>query len=225
MPAKGVYGLASKEFPEPIFNRAMFTRPPINPHEMLGKISKAFIARSTTPSFFVQTSCGFARLRGALAEAGLRRLGRYFVLQEQESMSRADNGIEVHEASKSELKAWSRAYLKAFYGDEALLSEVHRSLLKANSVRGNRIILAERKGEVAGTMALHTIRGCTGLYCLGTVPEMRGSGVASRLLAEAHDITSKLETKLVLQVFESDGVEEFYLQRGYARAFAEEIFG
>ncbi len=102
---------------------------------------------------------------------------------------------------------------------------MHSSVRRAKTEGTNKLMVAEWKGRVAGTMALHTSNGCTGLYCLGTVPDVRGQGVASSLLYAAHEVSTRLGTTLVLQVFESDNVERFYLKNGYARLFSEEIFG
>ncbi len=221
-PAEGAYALSSGEFEEPLFNRVFFTRPP-KPKD-LEKIAKAFAARGARPSFFVLTDDRYSGLRKALRAEGFRKEGGFHVMEERRLGVSAASGVDVHEASGKELEAWSRTYLKVFYGDEALLPLVLRCVRRAKADESDKLVVAEQEGGVVGTMALHTDEGCTGLYCLGTVPDRRGGGVAGSLLAFAHSVKSDLGTKLVLQVFESDGVEQFYLRRGYERVLSEEIF-
>ncbi len=224
-PAQGVRALVSREFAEPIFNRALFLRPPRDADGTVDQVVTEFRRRGTKPSLFVKEGDDYADVRDAASRAGMRRTGRLVIMEEVGLEPRGGEGVEVRQASKSELTDWTRAYLRAFYDDEALLSQVSKSVAKARSSRANRLVLASRDGEAVGTMALHTERGCTGLYCLGTVPSARGAGVAGSMLVMAHEVASALRTKLVLQVFESDGVEQFYAERGYRRAYVEEILG
>ncbi len=221
-PAEGAYALSSSEFEEPLFNRVLLTSPP-KPKD-LEKIAAAFAERGTRPSFFVQTDDRYSGLRGTLRAEGYRKEGDFHVMEERRLGVKAASTVDVHEASGKELEAWSKTYLKVFYGDESLLPRVLRCVRRANAKETDKLVVAEQEGAVVGTMALHTEEGCTGLYCLGTVPDRRGGGVAGSLLAFAHSVRSDLGTSLVLQVFESDGVEQFYLKRGYERVLSEEIF-
>ena len=221
-PAEGAYALSSSEFEEPLFNRVLLTSPP-RP-KGLEKIAGAFVARGARPSFFVPTDDRYSGLRKALRAEGFRKEGGFHVMEEKRLEVKAGSAVDVHEATRRELDAWCRTYLEVFYGDETLLPQVLRCVRRAKAKESDKLVVAEQEGRVVGTMALHTDEGCTGLYCLGTVPDRRGGGVAGSLLAFAHSVKSDLGTKLVLQVFESDGVERFYLKRGYERVLSEEIF-
>ena len=224
-PARGATGLFSLEFPEPLFNRVLFLSPPRDPYQTVREIIRQFRSLGGPPSFFVLDSERFSLTRRAIGENGLRFKDRFLTLELVAPKLHRDRMTSVREASDLELEVWSRTYLESFYGNEVLLEEVLRSVRRSSLKRSNRLLLALRNGKVAGTMALHVSNGYTGVYCLGTVPSMRGKGIASSMLVAARDVASRLRTKVVLQVFEADKVEEFYVARGFRRVYAEEILG
>ena len=224
-PTRESYGLLSKGFPEPLFNRVVFLSPPKNPHKLIPEIVRHFRANGVSPSFFAQDTQKFAPTRTAIVENGLRRIDRFLIMELLEPRFQHDGMTSTHMVQRSELVLWSRIYLKAFYGNEILLEEVLRSVKTAHLKCDNRLLLATRKGKIVGTMALHVSDGYAGVYCLGTLPSMRGKGVASSMLAVAHEYASKLQAKTILQVFETDGIGDFYMERGFRRLYDEEVFG
>ena len=213
----------SHDFQEPAFNRAIFTDPPEDPEGTVPRILGKFRASGSRPSLFVPGGREFGPLLRAAERNGFRKLDRFLVMVLDEPRLDVDSAVGVRTIAHPDAGEWSLAYLEAFYGDDALLDKVVHCVRNSLAKRSNRLLLAERGGEAAGTMALHVGGGFVGLYCLGTVPSMRGKGVAGSLVWSAQQMAERLGTKVILQTFESDGVEEFYLRRGFRWAFAQEV--
>ncbi len=219
-----VYGFSSKEFPEPAFNRVVFHRPPKEPGKVVRDLVTEFRDSGIAPALFIPESPEYAPTSEAALALGLRQADRFLVMVLENPRIDKDEATTVREIAREEAGEWSLAYLQAFYGDDTLLDPVARCVGRALGSNDNRLLLAYRGGESAGTVALHAGGGFVGVYCLGTVPAMRGKGVASSLLRVALQQAEESRTKVMLQTFEADGVERFYLQRGFVRAFAQGVF-
>lgn len=221
-PSPGSYGFMSKEFPEPLFNRVVFTRPPKHPEESVEGIIGWFKVKGAFPAFFVKPGPSFAPLKEALAAAEYKVADGFEVMELSEPNPGASPDVEIQDIGLNETDLWSRAYLESFYGELSLLPKVKRRVRSTVRRKSNRLLLAKRGKEAVGTMALHTERGYTGLYCLGTVPSMRKRGIAGSLLTVAERHAEQKGTRLILQLFKSDGVAKFYTDRGFRTVYVEE---
>lgn len=219
-----VYGFYSKEFPEPAFNRVVFRRAPRDPRRIVPNIVSGFERAGSTPALFIPEGSEYDPTADAAAAEGLSQSDRFLVMVLENPRIDRDEATAVKEVDSGGLKEWSLAYLEAFYGDDGLLEPVVKCVGRAFAQKENRLLLAYRGEESAGTVALHSGGGFVGVYCLGTVPAMRGKGVASSLLRVAHQQALEGRTKVILQTFEGDGVERFYLQRGFVRALTQRVF-
>ncbi len=222
-PAKWAYGLFSEAFQEPLFNKVVFLRPPDDPEASVGRVFEQFERKGGRPSFFVTEDRAFLPLRSAVMARGLRPADKFVTLALTGSAPSSHSGTSVREIANNEVEVWTRAYLEAFYGEQTLLGTVLPCVAKSQARRSNRMLLAVRDREVAGVTALHVSHGYVGVYCLGTTPSMRGNGVASSLLAEARSVALKEGARVILQVFAQDGVESFYIQRGFSRAYSQDV--
>lgn len=222
-PFRGAFGLTSREFDEPLFNRVIFLDPPASPKRAVEEALAKFNSRGAKPSFFVEESPSYASAREAVEGAGLRRTGRFLILQKRKPSSETKS-IEVRKSLRKDLDSWAQAYIEAFYGRRGPLDEVSRCAKRAIADGKNSLLLAESDGVPAGTAAIRLEAGYLGVYCVGTVPKMRRRGVAGSLLAYAERTASEAGVTTILQVFENDEVESYYTKRGFRRAFSEEIF-
>jgi hypothetical protein len=64
----------------------------------------------------------------------------------------------------------------------------------------------------------------SGVYCVGTLPDMRGVHVASTMLDFSNKLAVSEARKLILQTVLSDSVEPFYLKLGFRRVYLKELF-
>ncbi|MDG7033625.1 MAG: GNAT family N-acetyltransferase [Nitrososphaerota archaeon] len=77
--------------------------------------------------------------------------------------------------------------------------------------------------EVTGVLAIFRTKGIAGVYCVGTTPEHRREGVATSLLSKAKEIADSEGRALVLQTLKSDGVLNFYLDRGFEPLYTKAV--
>jgi GNAT superfamily N-acetyltransferase len=116
---------------------------------------------------------------------------------------------------------WAAAYLLAFYGNEDLIRIVRPIVGRLLRTKEATLFEAKVGRKTAGVMAVFRTEGLAGVYCLGTVPEYRGSGVASGFLSSARELADSEGRKLVLQTLASDGAYAFYHRRGFAKLYAK----
>jgi len=215
----GCYLLTSEEFAEPFFNRAGA----LSCEGIAGAASWAeerLRAQGLPSTVLVFESCAGAT--DALLASGYRAVDTMVVLVSKSAIP-GSGGAEPVVDTSSSAGPWVSAYLRAFYGTEELAGSVipiARRLLKAKPAT---LLEAKIGGRVAGTLAMFRTRGLAGVYCVGTVPEFRKMGVATRLLARAREIADAEGRVLILQTLASDGAEPFYLQRGFDRLYSKTI--
>jgi GNAT superfamily N-acetyltransferase len=215
----GCYLLTSEKFTEPFFNRA-------------GALSCDGVARAASwaeeemparglPStVLVFESCvGGAR---ALLASGYRTVDTMAVLVSKGAIART-RGEEPAVYASSSAGPWVSAYLRAFYGSEELAGSVIPIVNRLLKAKAATLLEAKVKGRVAGSLAMFRTGGLAGVYCVGTVPEFRKMGVATRLLARAREIADAEGRELILQTLESDGAGLFYSQRGFQHLYSKMI--
>jgi GNAT superfamily N-acetyltransferase len=63
-----------------------------------------------------------------------------------------------------------------------------------------------------------------GVYCVGTLPQKRGRGIARSMLQRSEVIAQSEGCKIMtLQTIESDNVTPMYLKLGYAMEFERNV--
>jgi N-acetylglutamate synthase-like GNAT family acetyltransferase len=132
--------------------------------------------------------------------------------------------LVLETVTEGKLERWATVYLEAFYGDTKIMEVVVRTLGRVSRNKDATLILASRDGKPAGCLALFRSQGVLGVYCVGTVPDMRGEHVASTMLDLASKLAIKENRKLVLQTILSDSVEPLYLKLGFKRLYLKELF-
>jgi GNAT superfamily N-acetyltransferase len=213
------YTLESKRFKESFFNRAVA----LSCGGVAAAASRAeegLGARGLPSAVTVFDSCDRG-IRDLLA-SGYRAADTMTVLVSRGAIPDA-HGRELAVRSSSSAGSWVRAYLDAFYGERALgaaVVPIARRLLKA---RAATLLEARVEGRLAGVLALFRTKGVAGVYCLGTVPEFRGEGVATGLLAKSKEIAGAEGRHLILQTLASDGAGPFYSQRGFRRLYSKKM--
>jgi hypothetical protein len=150
---------------------------------------------------------------GTLAGKGLAQVDTMHVLTA--SSDGAPKKTEVVRAGRSLLPAW----IDLFCGSFAVprwKTEVER-IMRANFER-LELLLSYRNGVPAGCAALYRKNGVTGLYCLGTVSQLRGRGLAKEMLKSA------MSKGLFLQTLGSQKLLPFYEKAGFVVAYTKKIY-
>ncbi len=124
---------------------------------------------------------------------------------------------KVIQADSSLLPLWIDIFCKSFAVPE-WKPEIER-ITRSNFGR-LVLLLSYKKDMPAGCAALYSRDGVTGLYCLGTVSQLRGRGTATSILASA----ASLKPKLFLQTLGSEGLLNLYEKAGFKIAYAKKIY-
>jgi len=219
---KGAYTITSRVFSEPLFNHASLLKQEVDPGTFVDRAVAAFSSVGIPPSFFLIDSPAFYPLRERLAVRGFSETDTMHVLAAADLRMKAEEDIDLV-VVRSDVHAWVNAYLQSFYGDEALGSPAGAAVSRAVRDEAVSLVLAKRRETVVGEMALYRRDGLLGAYCVGTLPAHRKTGVASLMLGYALSTAKGQGLTLVLQTFASDGVEGFYLKRGFKRIYQKQV--
>ena len=161
-----------------------------------------------------------ASMRGLVA-SGYRQTDTMTVLRATAHRNGGRPAVGVGASNDS--KAWTVTYLRSFYGEETMTEVVGPIVSSLMDSRAVTLLEARTGGETAGVLAMFRTPGIIGVYCVGTVPELRGRGVASALLARAGETASAEGRNLILQTLTSDGVLQFYLGRGFEEVYTKRV--
>ncbi len=221
--SESCYHLRSREFEEPLFNHAGFLSTRVSLDRSLRQVERRYVEVGTTPAFFLQDTPEYASIRDRILDRGYRVADQFLVMKLVRASLNPAAGINCRIVRKENLDDWCKAYLSAFYGEHSLLKSVLVSVKKALKEGRTRLVLAEVGGRPAGTLAIHRRGHFSGVYCVGTVPQFRGRGVATSMLRRARDIAERDETTMLLQTFLSDSFENFYFRRGFKRVYSKSV--
>ncbi len=203
------YLLSSRDLPEVFYNRGgLLSCTSVG--TQTESLEEGFRALRTRPAIMVFDSC--SKAARALTRSGYGRMDTMYVMA-------ATGGTESDEDAEAEpevsAEEWSEAYLRAFYGEQGLMPAILKIVKPLMSDDATTLLQERQDGRVAGTLALYRTDRLMGVYCVGTIPELRGRGVAGALLSRARKIAASEERTVLLQTLESDGVVPFYLKRGF----------
>jgi GNAT superfamily N-acetyltransferase len=202
---------------EPFFNRAGT----LTCRALEGTVpwaERALSSAGLDSTLLVFDSC--ASMKGLVA-SGYTQTDSMTVLRSTAARKGGGPGVEVRASTDPD--AWTAVYLRSFYGDEALTDVVRPIAAALEDSRAVTLLEAETAGETAGVLAMFRTPGIVGVYCVGTVPELRGRGVATALLAQAGMTASAEGRSLVLQTLTSDGALQFYLGRGFEEVYSKRV--
>ncbi len=221
--ADSCYGLLSEDFKEPLFNHVGFIDSKVQLRKVMPSIRRWYARKRIKPSFFLRDSRSYGSLYHAVTAEGYSILDKHLVMSLDNPKFTRAGSVTCTFVDERRADEWSTAYLSAFYGEDSLFTPVLGSVRRALRRGKSRLLLAEFQGQIAGTLAIHTRGGYSGVYCVGTVPELRGRGVATGMLSEAFRLTQRLGTKLILQTFASDSVEGLYVKLGFRLVYSKRV--
>ncbi len=188
------------------FNRASVSSCP-DPVVAAGQVAKTFWKKGM--------DCYLYDKDGGLAEKGLAQIDTMHVLTA--SSAGATGRTKVVPIDRSLLPVWIDVFCRSFAVPDWKI-EVER-IMNANFVR-LELLLSYKDGVPAGCAALYRKNGRAGLYCLGTVSQLRRKGLANDILATA----ASLSNNLFLQTLGSEGLLPFYGKAGFTVAYAKKIY-
>ena len=171
-------------------------------------------ARQIAKSFWQKgMDCYIYDKDGRLVGKGLAQIDTMYVLAA--GSGTAAGKTEVAQIDRSSLPVWIDTFCRSFAVPQ-WKTEVGR-IMDASFGR-LKLLLSYKDGVPAGCAALFSKNGVTGLYCLGTVSQLRGRGLAKEILKSA------MSKDLFLQTLGSEGLVPFYEKAGFAVANTKKIY-
>jgi len=129
--------------------------------------------------------------------------------------------ISVEEASREKLDVWFDVFCQSFNA-ENWREEIKRRV--RNSLDKMQLYIAYERNSPTGCVALFEKQSLLGLYCLGTLAQYRGKGIATALLSKSIDIAKENNLKLFLQTFKVDDLISYYVKRGFTQIYTKEVY-
>ncbi len=120
-------------------------------------------------------------------------------------------------ADRQLLPVWIDVFCRAFSVPE-WKPEIER-IMNASADRMN-LLLSYKEGAAAGCAALYSKNSVTGIYCLGTILQLRGRGLARSILKNA----ARMSENMFLQTLGSEGLLPFYEKAGFEVAYTKKIY-
>lgn len=211
------YLLTSEGLTEPFFNRAGgLTCEAVTQVFHWAELELSRSGMNSTVMVF--ESC---RAVSSLYASGYVKVDRMSILESKGPITGGKGAGSI--VISDDPKTWADAYLDSFYDGRALEGVVVPIAMRLLNTRGVTLFESRDNGKTAGVMALFKTPGILGLYCLGTLPEHRGRGIATGLIARAKHIAHKEHRRLVLQTLMSDGATGLYRRRGFAEIYSKLI--
>ncbi|MDG6921712.1 MAG: GNAT family N-acetyltransferase [Nitrososphaerota archaeon] len=188
---------------------------------LLYKIKSEASSKNISPTVFVEKNWKFtSKLEERAIEGEFRILGMMEILSKKVALeSRAVSTGRITVFETRDYNLWNETFMRSFsLGSEWKEELLRREELFSNNTSTTLLLAMETNStEPSGCTLLHrTPSNVLGIYCVGTVPERRGRGVANSMLRTAEQFASSLECKLLtLQTVSSDGVTPMYLKYGF----------
>jgi hypothetical protein len=132
------------------------------------------------------------------------------------SRSVKKNQGDVVQIGRRDLPTWIDVFCRSF-GVPGWKGEVER-IMNSNFEK-LQLLLSYKDGTPAGCAALYKKSGLTGMYCLGTLSNHRGEGLARNILAFAQEKTDLL----FLQTLESERLVGLYKKSGFVQSHIKQI--
>jgi hypothetical protein len=218
------YAFFSKDFDEYFFNRAGFLKITSRTTNLIDEIEKEFDRRGLAPHMFIQSDLLKPKLIKTLADKGYRISDQMSVMELENPSFKVNSDLVLEMGISGKLEQWVDVYLKAFYGEMKFKRAVLEVMQRASKNTETSLLLASLEDKPVGCLAMFRSPGTVGVYCVGTVPESRGTHVASSMLDFAARLAANEDRKLILQTILSDSVEPLYAKLGFKRAYLKELF-
>jgi hypothetical protein len=189
------------------FNRSRVSGCP-DPAAASNQIAKVFWQKGM--------DCYLYDREGLLEKKGFTQIDTMYVLTKPGSAT-MEGGSKTVVVNQKLLPIWIDVFCRAFSVPE-WKPEVERMM---NASAGKMtMLLSYKESTPAGCAALFAKNGITGLYCLGTILQLRGRGLARSMLKD----TARMSGNIFLQTLGSEGLLSFYLRAGLKVAYAKKIY-
>jgi len=188
------------------FNRSRVSGCP-DPVRAAGQVAKIFWQKGM--------DCYLYDREGLLEKEGFSQIDTMYVLTKSAPVTMS--GSKTIVVDKKLLPVWIDVFCRAFSVPE-WKPEVER-IMNASSDKMT-LLLSYKESTSAGCASIFTKNGITGLYCLGTILQLRGRGLARSMLKSAMQIYGDI----FLQTLGSEGLLPFYQKAGFKVAYTKKVY-
>ena len=128
-------------------------------------------------------------------------------------------------STTEDVEVWTNVFMASYRIPQSWKEELLRREKEILPMENAKFVLAEDSEGYAGCLfTFNEPRDCLGIYCVGTVPEQRGRGIARAMLLFTEEIAKKRGLSLLtLQTLTSDQVAPMYKKLGYTTEFERDI--
>ncbi|MEM3386520.1 MAG: GNAT family N-acetyltransferase [Nitrososphaerales archaeon] len=140
------------------------------------------------------------------------------------SCAPSNPSIKISICSKDDLEDWVKVFVDAFaaYSWVDGLKEITPNLLKHP---GCTLYIARYKSKAVGVAARFSSEKLSGIYCLGTIPDLRGRGIGSTLIKHLiNEAYKEGDRNLCLQTLLSENLIRFYTKLGFKKVYRKVIY-
>jgi hypothetical protein len=150
----------------------------------------------------------------------LRIIDTMYILRSVKKEAGLNGSVRIRLAKPSDATTWVDLFCRSFSVLEWNGEVSH--IIAANSNKMN-LLLAYKGDTPAGCAAIFNKSDLMGLYCLGTVPMQRSTGVAASILKYAKTFAAQHNSPLFLQTFGSEKLLDLYRARGFEVVYTKSI--
>lgn len=177
---------------------------------------------NTKPTFFVPQSKH--RLANALSKKGFKHINNFNVMK-LTKLATSKRRARIQTVDERSLAWWVDTYMKSFEIPVEFKPEVLKRSRRSLEDGRCRLYIGSVGQKKVGTILTLSEDCVTGFYCIGTIPEFRGKGIASHLLQIGiEDSKARGDDLQSLQNLESDKVRSFYEKRGFETVFVKKVY-
>jgi GNAT superfamily N-acetyltransferase len=142
---------------------------------------------------------------------------------------RTHGTVRLEISYTNDIESWTRVFMSAYSIPSHWRDELIRREHQILSTEKAKFILAKDSANNSAPngclLSFSSQPKCTGIYCVGTVPEYRGKGVAREMLSFVEkNALIEHQAFLTLQTLTSDGVSPLYKNIGYKTEFERCIY-
>lgn len=210
---------------DPLFNHALQKTEATLTSEDLHYVKSFYRELNIKPSIFVLENKLSKTLKHLLSEAGFKASDKLVTMCAPTYRSILPNPeLKIKPCSEGELAEWIKVFIEVFSTPSWLneLEKITRKLIKNPNCT---LYLARYKNIPAGLAARYRSNGVSGIYCLGTAPNLRNRGVGSYLITY---LTSEAyregDQNICLQTLLSEKLARFYTRLGFKRTHSKVIY-
>jgi ribosomal protein S18 acetylase RimI-like enzyme len=181
--------------------------------QMIDKALALFYKYKTTPFVY---SLNYPEFEEVLRKRHFTHYDTQHVLRKSGTSLRP---IKIYRIANDDSMLWSKTFCDAYDCYEWI---VPVDKIVKNSLSSIEYYVDE---SISSCMALYEKNSVMGLYCLGTIPNMRRKGLAESLINFALREVERRKLKfLMLQTYQKDNLLEFYSKLGFEEIYHKNIY-